>query len=229
MDVRALLKRLDHVALEILEIAAKLAVDRRSPEVTIAHYLRSALDVRSSDVAALFEARGLTARACEALDAAARSESAAAGRPIFSLALIQLVADADARAQAATDQPAARPRLRTGELLARLVSDPKAYGCAELVERVGGAGWSIDVAGLRFLRGEGASTSARPQPVRSAPRVTLRHRVAAGERLVEIARRYACDPEDVARQNQIPLEGALQPGWLLELDVLVANVPPASP
>jgi membrane-bound lytic murein transglycosylase D len=57
----------------------------------------------------------------------------------------------------------------------------------------------------------------------------VHHKVAPGETLIAIARRFAIDVEDVARDNDVGINDALRPGTGLRLRVLPRDVVPRAP
>ncbi len=234
-DVRTLIKLLTRTCTGALESAVMTTVDRRHREVTTAHFLHAALSDGASDVAVMLGAHRLdVAATLGALDAILGAlPGDHNGRPTFSPDLLRLVEDA----WEGLSRPRLEKRVRSGVMLVQLTRDVTRLGDGPLPSLLQGLAGVIDARSLATLGHARESAECRIESSDPAtprlPREMVMHEVARGETLIDIARRFAVDVEDVARDNGVGLRDPLPPGTTLRLRVLrqatVPRVPPAAP
>lgn len=224
---RALLRRLSRAAVTGLERGARIGIDACHLEIGVGHLLAGCLRVPHADLHVVIHKRGVLVAAQRAIDeilakAARRPAADVDRKPMFSIPLFKLVESADALALA--HAPRARDRkIRTGHLLAAVLSAPAHFGLepfASVLELT--PELRLDEA---LLGDEDAEPSKMPAlPTRALGRLTVIHPVAPGETLFDIARSYACDPEDIANENRIDLEAKLPAGARLVIHALPAAI-----
>jgi len=231
VDHKDLIKVLTRRAVATLESAVILAVNSKHYEITIVHLFASMLDQEACDVARMFDAAGIDRRIARSRvdEELVELRTGNAARPTFSQLMMLLFQDASW--QLTPDQPIRR--IRTGALIELLHETPTRYDAARFLTRVG-------------VTGECAALSRVPADIRAAwieehecrahapkvaprlPRHSVIHRVTAAERLIEVARYYAVDLEDLARDNDLEVHAELAPGASILVRPLV-DLPPTVP
>lgn len=220
---RDLLKTLTPSCIAALERAASRGVAARHHEVGIEHFLLGLLDDRESDFSAFVTSRGIAPEAVQQLleQRCAALRGGNAGKPTFSMNLMQLFEDALLDAAV----PAERAKVRSGDIFGELVRTSSRYQAGPLVEglrQLCGRGGPLEAPPLGEQSKEGRESRGTPlePPVPRLPRRTVFHRVVEGEDLPATARRYALDLEDVARENSLGIGDPLRTDSTLRLRVL---------
>jgi ATP-dependent Clp protease ATP-binding subunit ClpA len=224
-----LVKALTRTCIQALEAAAVTAVERRHYEITPAHLLIGLLQERGSDFTTLLALHHLDLDAVRtALEAQCKELPAgSAGKPIFSQVLMQWVDDSLEH----VTLPAGETAVRSGALFTQLWREPARYGGYALVRALRALpnGERLAILPLGELaKEEGeARKNPRPPPPRLDRRV-IAHHATAGEDLVSVARRYAVDAEELARDNSLSVDWtAPEAGYLLRVQVLAQLFPPS--
>ncbi|APR76152.1 Hypothetical protein A7982_01499 [Minicystis rosea] len=223
-DAKSLIRQLSAPAMNALEIGVQAGATREHAEIDLGHFLYGCLQVEQTDVRHALGLSGRLDAAERALAAALAAERKSPGkRPVFATGLLSAIHAADQRNASVATNVATRAKVRSGHVLHELLANPSKYAVGALVSGLFGGPppRTLD----ECLRGEEESsrpTSAPTAARRSAARVTVTHVVELGERLVDIARTYACDAEDVALDNNIALDFPIEPGQRLVVRPLAA-------
>jgi ATP-dependent Clp protease ATP-binding subunit ClpA len=226
MEAKALIKLLTPTCIRALEAAVGDTVNRRHYEVCVGHLLRALLDDGRSDVSVLLAQRGVDTReATGALDGSLGGLRAGnMGRPTFAPQLLELFEDA----YRTVAEPHDEKRIRSGAMLFLIAGDPARYGLDAAPFDAARLGFAL-YAPYRFAQSQEAAEvrleAPRPPPPR-LPRETIQHTVAEGETLIAVARRFAVDVEDVARDNDRGIHDPLGPGQVLRVRILPRDVVP---
>lgn len=217
-----LVKALTRTCIQALEAAVVFAVERRHYDVTPSHLLLGLLQDRASDFTTILALHRLD---LEAVRAALETQCKElpvgnSGKPIFSLVLLQWIDDSLEQ----VTLPAEETAVRSGALFTQLWREPARYGGYALVRALRALpnGERLAILPLGELaKEEGeARKNVRPPPPRLERRVVA-HQAAAGEDLVSVARRYAVDAEELARENGVAVDWiAPEAGQLLRVQVL---------
>lgn len=195
-------------------------------EITVAHLLLGLLEDPSSDVSVLLDRAGVKAAAAREviLRRLGRLRGMNTGRPVFSPHLFSLIEET--WRGISTDH--GESRVRSGALLARLASAPVRYDeetlAAELASMLPDLRRYVPGNLARSREDAEAKLEVPPAARRKLPRELITHHVAAGETLLDVARRYAIDVEDAARENNLGIHDPLTPGTALNLRVLPRDV-----
>lgn len=234
-EPKALLLLLTPTCIRALESAVVTAVNRRHQEVTTGHFLLAALADGGSDVARMLGAQALDVAATQEALVAALGELPGhhGGRPSLAPDLLQLIEDAWDE----LSWPRMEKRVRSGVMLVQLTRGAARLGEGPLSSLVQGLARVIDARSLATLGRARESAECRAEPSDPAsprlPREIVECEVAPRETLIDIARRFAVDVEDVARDNGVGLHDPLPPGATLRLRVLpqgkVPTVAPQAP
>jgi ATP-dependent Clp protease ATP-binding subunit ClpA len=224
MDPKATIMSLTMTGVRGLEAAVVECVNRRHYEVRVEHWLLGLLRDAESDVATLFadgETRANATRTLERHLAGVREGNS--GKPVFSLDLLRCIDDAMTEVSVPRDDR----RVRSGAVLARLVAQPKLYRHVELVAELLSLADSLEDLGEGGFPATKEEQEAKsPPPPRRLPRETLDHVAIAGETLLDIARGFAVDVEDVARLNGIGIHDELAAGSTIKVSVLLRDIVP---
>jgi len=127
--------------------------------------------------------------------------------------------------------PAGETAVRSGALFTQLWREPASYGENALVRALralpNGARLAVVPLGELAKEDAEARTNARPPPPRLERRL-ISHQAVAGEDLIAVARRYAVDAEELARDNDLTLGWtAPDSGQTLRIQVLAQLFPPS--
>jgi hypothetical protein len=127
----------------------------------------------------------------------------------------------------AVSEPHGEKRIRSGAMLFRLATRPGHYTLvATPFDAVSLGLTTYDPGRLGAQEhGEAQAEAPRPAPPR-LPRETISHAVVEGETLIAVARRFAIDVEDAARDNDVAIHAPLRPGTSLRLRILPARSTP---
>jgi type VI secretion system protein VasG len=222
-----LVKALTRTSIRALEAAVLIGVEHRHQEVTVAHLVLGLLKDRGADFTTLLALHRLDLDAVKAaLEAQCKPlPNGNSGKPTFSPLLLQWIEDSLEQ----VTLPAGETAVRSGALFTELLLHPYRYGANTLVNslRAMPNGGRLAVVPLGDLAKEEAEarTPARLPPPRLERRL-LSHRAAAGEDLLTVARLYAVDAEEIARDNDLPLRWcAPEAGHTLRVQVLTELFP----
>ena len=221
MDPKAVVRLLTPTCTRALEHAIGRCVSSRHDEVDIDHFLLALLEDPGSDLSVLLALHKVDpAPAREALGRAlGELRSGNLGKPGLAVGLLALMEDAWLHLAPEHGER----RIRSGAMVAALARAPDRYAKPALIEQLAGKIPALHAHWPNRIEASGEAKDARTEfspPVARLPREVIVHKVEPGEALIDVARRFAVDLEDVARENRLEIHAHPSPGTELKLRVL---------